>query len=102
MVGAVKNGVASITGPNDYTIGVASGWDSATNVMIADSQSETDINKCIIVNLPAGKPLRSQVNLVDNPANYGKMLTVKGKLRTYFGKAGLRDSAGETADFVLQ
>ncbi|MDR0682220.1 MAG: DUF6359 domain-containing protein [Dysgonamonadaceae bacterium] len=102
IVGAVNNGVTAITGAGDYKIGVTSGWDSATNVIIADSPSETNIDKCIITNLPAGKPLRTQVNLVDNPDNYGKTLIVKGVLRTYFGKAGLRDSAGETADFILQ
>jgi hypothetical protein len=102
IVGAINNGVSSITGPSDYKIGVTSGWDSPTNVIIADSPSETNIDKCIIVNLPAGKSLRSQVNLLDNPGNYKKTLTVKGVLRTYFGKAGLRDSAGETADFILQ
>jgi hypothetical protein len=102
IIGAVNNGVTSVSGPTDYKIGVSSGWDSQTNIIIADSPTETDINKCIIVNLPSGKPLRTQVNLVDNPGSYQKTLIVKGVLRTYFGKAGLRDSAGETADFILQ
>jgi DNA/RNA endonuclease YhcR with UshA esterase domain len=102
IVGAVNNGVTSVTGSSDYKIGVSSGWDSQTNVIIADSPTETNIDKCIIVNLPSGKPLRTQVNLSNNPGNYKKTLTVKGVLRTYFGKAGIRDSAGESTDFILQ
>ena len=102
IVGCVKNGVTSIGSTADCFLGVTSGWDSPTNVILADSPDETDINKCIVVNLPSQKSLRTQVNLLDNPANYKKTLNVKGVLRTYFGKSGLRDSAGEDADFILQ
>ncbi len=102
IVGCVKNGKTTVTSAADVWIGVSSGWDLATNVLIADSPDETNYTKCVVVNLPAGKPLRTQVNLVDNPGNYKKSLTVQGVLRTYFGLSGLRDSAGETADFTLQ
>ena len=39
---------------------------------------------------------------MDNPDNLGKQLAVNGKLRKYFGQAGLRDSNGTEADFVLE
>ncbi len=39
---------------------------------------------------------------MDNPDNLGKHLAVNGKLRKYFGQAGLRDSGGTEADFVLE
>jgi hypothetical protein len=76
--------------------------DLATNVLIADSKEERNYQNCVIVNLPAGKPLRFDVNLVDHPENLGKWLKVKGTLRTYFGAAGLRDSSGEASDFELE
>ncbi|MDR0421015.1 MAG: DUF5689 domain-containing protein [Prevotellaceae bacterium] len=101
IVGCVKHGVSSVASASDVTIGVGSGWDSQTNVLIADSPDETDYTKCIVVNLPSGKPLRTQVNLVTHPENYKKTLKVKGVLRTYFGIAGLRDCPGETSDFTL-
>lgn len=100
IVGAVKNGVTSVSS-NDQ-INWNAPFDSQTNVVIADDPSCREIDLCIIVNLPAGKPLRTQVNLMDNPDNLGKKLAVKGKLRKYFGKAGLRDSAGTENDFVLE
>lgn len=102
IVGCVVNGTTSVGSAADVIIGVTSGWDSATNILIADSENEKDYRKCVVVNLPAGKDLRTLVNLVDNPGNYKKSITVKGVLRTYFGLPGLRDSAGASADFILK
>ena len=100
IVGAVKSGLSSVTGNAD--INWSAPFDLATNVVIADDASCNEISQCIIVNLPAGKPLRTQVNLMDNPDNLSKHLAVNGKLRKYFNQAGLRDSGGTEADFVLE
>ena len=100
IVGAVKSGISSVTSNAD--INWSAPFDLATNVVIADDVTCREISQCIIVNLPAGKPLRTKVNLMDNPGNLGKHLTVNGKLRKYFGQAGLRDSGGTEADFVLE
>ena len=100
IVGAVKNGPFSVNS-NDQ-VNWAPPFDLATNVVIADDPTCNEISNCIIVNLPNNKPLRTQVNLVDHPENLGKMLAVNGKLRTYFGQAGLRDSGGTENDFVLE
>ena len=100
IVGAVKSGLSSVTSNAD--INWSAPFDLATNVVIADDVTCREISQCIIVNLPAGKPLRTQVNLMDNPDNLGKHLAVNGKLRKYFNQAGLRDSNGTEADFVLE
>ena len=100
IVGAVKSGLSSVTSNAD--INWSAPFDLATNVVIADDASCNEISQCIIVNLPAGKPLRTQVNLMDNPGNLGKHLAVNGKLRKYFNQAGLRDSNGTESDFVLE
>ena len=100
IVGAVKSGVTSVTSNND--INWSAPFDMATNVVIADDVSCREISQCIIVNLTAGKPLRTQVNLIDNPENLGKLLAVNGRLRKYFNQAGLRDSGGTESDFVLE
>ena len=98
IIGAVKTGVTSVQGADD--IQFAPPFTSTTNILIADSKTEKDHSKCLIINLPSGKPLRSQVNLQDNPTNIGKELLVKGKLRTYFGLPGSRDNQG--SDFELE
>lgn len=100
IVGAVKSGLTSVSSNAD--INWSAPFDLATNVVIADDVTCHEISQCIIVNLPAGKPLRVEVNLMDHPDNLGKHLAVLGKLRRYFAQAGLRDSNGTLADFVLE
>lgn len=100
IVGAVKPDNSSVSS-NDQ-IDWNAPFNLNTNVLIADDPDCQDVALCVIVNLPNNKPLRTQVNLVDHPENLGKLLTVNGKLRTYFGQAGLRDSGGTENDFVLE
>ena len=100
IVGAVKDGNNTVSS-NDQ-INWSAPFDLKTNVLIADDPNCNDVALCVIVNLPSNKPLRTEVNLVDHPENLGKLLKVNGKLRTYFGQAGLRDSGGTEADFVLE
>ena len=100
IVGAVKPDNNSVSS-NDQ-IDWNAPFNLNTNVLIADDPNCKDVKLCVIVNLPNNKPLRTQVNLVDHPENLGKMLSVNGKLRTYFGQAGLRDSGGTENDFVLE
>ncbi|MBD5422327.1 MAG: hypothetical protein HDR49_04780 [Bacteroides sp.] len=60
-----------------------------TNLLIAASPSETDVNKCVPLQLPAGA-LRDALNLVDNAGNLGKQITIQGNLETYFGAKGMK------------
>jgi len=64
-----------------------------TVIMLADSPSETDYTKIVLVNLPTGV-IRTALNLVDNPSNIGVEVKVQGKTRTYFGLPGVRDLEG--------
>lgn len=79
---------------------------SQTNVLIAATQGETDVNKCIPVQLPSGT-VRTNVNLKDNPENFGKKLSVNASIEKYFGVTGLKsatdyklegDGSGSTGD----
>lgn len=63
-----------------------------TNVLIAATQGETDVNKCIPVQLPAGA-IRSAVNLKSHPENFGKMLSVNASIEKYFGVMGLKSAS---------
>ena len=62
---------------------------SNTNLLIAQSASETDYNNCIPVQLPAGA-IRTELNLLDNPSNLGKTVTLCGSREKYFGLNGLK------------
>jgi len=99
IVGCVANGVDKF---DDSSQALFSGFNSSTNVFIADNASETDYTKCLNVKLnesaaPAG--FRNAVNLLDHPENKGKILKVQGALRSNFTTlAGIRD----IVDFVFE
>jgi hypothetical protein len=72
---------------------------SNVNLLIADNADETDYNKCLPVQLPSGA-VRSALNLVDNPGNYKKFVTLTGSLEKYFGVAGLKSVSAYSIDGV--
>lgn len=63
-----------------------------TNLLIAASATETDVTKCVPVQLPAGA-VRDALNLVDHADNLGKQITIKGNLEKYFGVNGLKSAS---------
>ena len=62
------------------------------NVIIAASADETDVNKCMPVQLPAGD-IRTAVNLKDNAANLGQEVLLCGNLESYFGAIGVKSTS---------
>lgn len=60
-----------------------------TNIILAASADETDISKCMPIQLPTGD-IRTKLNLKDNAANYKKEITLYGSIETYFGAVGLK------------
>ena len=69
----------------------------ASNLLMADSADETDVDNCIPVQLPSGT-VRTALNLSDNPNNLGKALSVYGTLETYFNVPGVKS----VTDYVLE
>ena len=101
IVGCVKSGSDHNTVSSNDDIDWAPPFGRPTNVLIADDPNCHEVNNCLIVKMPAGSVMRSQVNLVDNPDNLGKQLDVYGNLKNAFGKYGV-DSPGTASDFVLE
>lgn len=62
-----------------------------TNVVLADNIEETDCNKMIAVELKEDSHIQQAANLVDNPQNLHRQLTVKGAMKTYKGLYGCID-----------
>lgn len=62
---------------------------SNTNLLIADTPDETELSKCMPVQLPSGS-VRNALNLKDNPTLYKKQVFLNGSLERYFGTAGLK------------
>lgn len=60
----------------------------ATNLLIADSSTETDYNQCVPVQLPSGD---IRTNLNPNKAeNIGAEILIYGSIETYFGTNGIK------------
>ena len=61
----------------------------ATNIIIAGAPDETDLSKCMPVQLPSGA-VRSAVNLQDHADNYKKEILLVGNIEKYFGATGVK------------
>lgn len=61
-----------------------------TNILIADQPSETSEAKIVAIQLPAGD-VRNTLNLVSNPGNYQKEVSIYGDVQKYCGKPGMKN-----------
>lgn len=68
-----------------------------TNLLIADSPDETNLAKCVPVQLPSGA-IRDALNLVTNTDNKGKEVMVLGNLEAYFSQPGVKGVVGYWLD----
>ncbi len=63
---------------------------SQSNLALATSQGETDLEKIIPVMLGSGS-IRDKLNLRANPENFNKKVKISGDLGSYLSAPGLRD-----------
>lgn len=85
IVGSLKNG--SFT---DKNASFSAEGAVATNIMIADDASCKDLKAVAAVQLVNKTDIRTALNLVDNPGNLGKQLTIAGNVTKYCGHIGVR------------
>lgn len=85
IVGSLKNG--SFT---DKNASFSAEGAVASNIMIADDASCTDFNLVAAVQLVSKSDIRTSLNLVDNPGNLGKQLTIAGNVTKYCGHMGVQ------------
>ena len=62
---------------------------SASNILIAPTADCKDVANCVPVQLPFGA-VRTALNLMDNPGNLGKVVSVNGSIEKYFGTTGVK------------
>ncbi|MBD5340243.1 MAG: hypothetical protein HDR94_01565 [Bacteroides sp.] len=89
IVGYVDTGIKSYAADESAKFTVPA--TVATNLLLANSPDEKDWNKCISVNLPSKSDSRTQLNLMDNPENLGKLLNIKGNVTRYVGLSGVKE-----------
>ena len=61
-----------------------------TNILISDSQRQTDPTKCMPIQLPRGN-IRSALNLAENPGLLGQEIVIYGELASYFSVPGIKN-----------
>ena len=61
-----------------------------TVLALADYQNESSTSEIFPVELPAGK-LRDEINILDNPFNLGRKITIKGNIEKYYSAPGLKN-----------
>jgi len=82
--------VGTVTGQTLATGAVFSdAAEAQTNLLIAASANETNVENCMPVQLPSGD-IRTALNLVDNKGNYKKEVTLYGNIEKYFGATGIK------------
>lgn len=89
--------VGQINGMNMSAIELTEPWGTQTdktyqtNIVIASSISETNVDNMVPVQLPSGA-LRTGLNLPENPTMYGKEILLYGSLTGYFSVAGVKNT----------
>lgn len=63
----------------------------ASNLLIADSRHETNVERCMPVELKSGTDVRSELNLETHPENLGKKVWLYGMVKRYFSVTGLKN-----------
>lgn len=100
IVGSVKAGVTDIDS-NDKIIWSADA-EMDNTLVIAPEADCRDIKKCLVLTLPQGSSLRKNGNLVDNPGNFGKKITVTGSFDSYLGANGLLNTSGAADEYEIE
>lgn len=69
-----------------------------TNIILAGSADETNINKCMPVKIKGGSDLSNAINLNEHPENLGKLLIIKGVIGSGFGVTSLNETSAAVLD----
>ena len=73
---------------------------SASNFLLADDPSCTDIAAVVPINLANNNPARTDLNLKDNPSRLGTKVWLQGNVRKYMGVTGLHNVKHYSTDGV--
>ena len=100
IVGSVAPGVTEVKSDDDI-VWSADALMPYTLVIGADKETK-NLSDALIVELPANTPLRQYGNLRDNPANYGKAITIRGDFEKVMGSYGLTGNSGAASQFKIE
>jgi hypothetical protein len=94
IVGTVGPEVTTVTGNDDIEWSATPILDNT--IVIGATPDTKDISQALVLELTAGSTLQTYGNLMNNPANYGKQIWVKGTLDKAMGTYGITGNNGAT------
>lgn len=100
IAGSVKAGVTDIDSNDKIIWGAGAEMDNT--LVIAPAPDVKDYTKCLVISLPQGSDLRAKGNLIDNPANLGKQIKVRGSFDSFMGTNGILNNPGTADSFEIE
>lgn len=100
IVGAVAPEVTNVTSNADIEWGAEVTLNNT--LVIAPAADVKEFDKCVVVELPQGTPLRTLGNLRDNPANLGKQIWITGTFAKVLGMAGVTGNSGASTEWEIE
>lgn len=82
--------VGAINGTSLLAADFTPPFTAKSNILIADNPLENNVDKCMPVQLEKDTRFRDELNLADNPENFGKKLIVEGVVSDYFRTYGIK------------
>lgn len=83
-------GCVDTSDSNNYKYQFSAPFNSASNLLLAATPTETNYDNCVPVQLSNGTTVRNELNLQNNPSNHGKQVTIQGNIEDYFRKPGVK------------
>lgn len=99
IVGSVKANVGDIDSNEKIIWGADAEMDNT--LVIAPTADTKDYKQCLVLTLPQGSSLRQNGNLLDNPSNYGKKISVTGAFENYLGTSGIINNSGAVTEYKI-
>ena len=93
IVGTIEN-YADPSGSAKF----ATPFTAKNNLLIAASATEMNVKNCVVVQLSSGTELYTKLNLAENSANLGHVISIQGSLEKFYGFPGVKSTTAAILD----
>lgn len=76
----------------------ATPFTAKNNLLIAASATEMNVKNCVVVQLSSGTELYTKLNLAENSANLGHVISIQGSLEKFCGFPGVKSTTAAILD----
>ena len=76
----------------------ATPFTAKNNLLIAASATEMNVKNCVVVQLSSGTELYTKLNLAENSANLGHVISIQGSLEEFYGFPGVKSTTAAILD----